>query len=711
MNKAGKWIAAHRILILIIGAILLIPSVIGMVTMRTNYDLLTYLPDSLETVRGQQILTDDFGMGAFSMIVVENKSMKDTAKLEQDLEAVPHVKEVLWYDDVADLTVPVEMIPDNLREKFFRGDATMLLALLDDSTSSDASMEAVQQITDIVDADCHVSGMTAILNDLRSLADREVPIYVGIAVALSLAAMLLLTDSFAVPFLFLLDIGFAILYNMGTNFMFGDISYITKAVAAVLQLGVTMDYSIFLLGSYRENRQLYPDDREAAMGQAIAATFKSVIGSSVTTVAGFIALCFMTFTLGLDMGLVMAKGVVFGVLTCITILPALVLTFDGLITKTMHRPLLRGTDRLSVFITRHYKIWIILFLVMLVPAVWGYRHTDVYYDMSASLPDTLPSKIAQETVKDKFGASTMHVILMDKDVPLREKKAMLDQIREVDGVSWDLGLGSVTGSSLPEEMLPSELREKLQSGGYELAFVSTEYHVGMDEVNAQIDQINEIVHRYDPDAMVIGEAPLTKDMMSITDIDFKHVNTASLGIIFVIILLVFRSLTLPAILELVIEFAIFVNLAVPYYTGTELPFIASIILGTVQLGSTVDYAILMTSRYQKERQAGHDRKEAVEIAHRACIGSILTSGISFFAATFGVAVYSQIDIIRSICLLLARGALISTCVVIFILPGMFMIFDGVIVHTSLHFLGKNEKTRGRQNRHAGGHIEEGRHYA
>ena len=711
MNKAGKWIAAHRILILIIGAILLIPSVIGMVMMRTNYDLLTYLPDSLETVRGQQILTDDFGMGAFSMIVVENRSMKDTAKLERDLEAIPHAKEVLWYDDVVDLTVPVEMIPDDLREKFFRGDATMLLALLDDGTSSDASMEAVQQITDIVDADCYVSGMTAILNDLRSLADREVPIYVGVAVALSLAAMLLLTDSFAVPFLFLLDIGFAILYNMGTNFMFGDISYITKAVAAVLQLGVTMDYSIFLLVSYRENRQLYPDDREAAMGQAIAATFKSVIGSSVTTVAGFIALCFMTFTLGLDMGLVMAKGVVFGVLTCITILPALVLTFDGLITKTMHRPLLRGTERLSAFITRHYKIWIIVFLVMLLPAVWGYRNTDVYYDMSASLPDTLPSKIAQETVKDRFGASTIHVILMDKDVPLREKKAMLDEIREVDGVSWDLGLGSVIGSSLPEEMLPSELSEKLQSGGYELAFVSTEYHVGMDEVNAQIDQINEIVHRYDPDAMVIGEAPLTKDMMSITDIDFKHVNTASLGIIFVIILLVFRSLTLPAILELVIEFAIFVNLAVPYYTGTELPFIASIILGTVQLGSTVDYAILMTSRYQKERKNGHDKTEAVEIAHRACIGSILTSGISFFAATFGVAIYSQIDIIRSICLLLARGALISTCVVIFILPGMFMIFDGVIVHTSLHFLGKTEEANRMQNRQAGRHTEEGRHYA
>ena len=689
MNQTGIWIARHRILILIIGVVLLIPSVIGMIKMRTNYDLLTYLPDSLETVKGQQILTDDFGMGAFSMIVVENKSLKDTAGLEKKLEEIPHVKEVLWYDDVADLTVPVEMLPEELRDKFIRGDATMLLALLDDSTSSDASMEAIKQISDVVDENCHVSGMTAILNDLRELADREVPIYVGIAVILSLAAMLLLTDSFAVPFLFLLDIGFAILYNMGTNFMFGDISYITKAVAAVLQLGVTMDYSIFLLGSYRENRQLYPDDREAAMGHAIASTFRSVIGSSITTVAGFIALCFMTFTLGLDMGLVMAKGVVLGVLSCITILPSLILVFDRVITKTAHRPLLRGTDRLSGWITKHYRIWIVLFLVMLIPAVWGYRHTAVYYDMSASLPDTLPSKIAQEKVKDDFGASTMHVILMDKDISQKDKKTMLDQIRELDGVSWDLGLGSLIGSSLPEEMLPSELLGKLQNGGYEAAFVSTEYHVGMDEVNEQIDAINEIVHRYDPDAMVIGEAPLTKDMMSITDIDFRNVSAVSLGIIFVIILLVFRSLTLPAILELVIEFAIFINMAIPYYTGTELPFIASIILGTVQLGSTVDYAILMTNRYQRERQLGHNKTEAVQIAHRTSMNSILTSGISFFAATFGVAMYSQIDIIRSICLLLARGALISTCVVIFILPGMFMIFDGVIVHTSWHFLGKN----------------------
>ena len=685
-------------MILILGVILLVPSAIGMIRMRTNYDLLTYLPDTLETVEGQQILVDDFGMGAFSMIVVENKSLKDTAALEKELEAVPHVKDVLWYDDLADLTLPVEMLPEKLRDKFIRGEATMMLALLDDSTSSDVSMEAVKEITEIVDENCHVSGMTAILNDLKALSDREVPIYVGIAVVLSLIAMLLLTDSFAVPFLFLLDIGFAILYNMGTNAVFGDISYITKAVAAVLQLGVTMDYSIFLLESYRENKDLYPGDKVTAMGYAISNTFRSVVGSSVTTVAGFIALCFMTFTLGLDMGLVMAKGVVFGVVSCITILPSLVLVFDRLISRTSHRPLLRGTDRLSDFITRHYKVWIILFLVLLVPAVWGYRHTAVYYDMSASLPDDLPSKIATEKVTEDFGSSTMHVILMDKSIPAKDKKAMLDQIRSLDGVSWDLGLGSLISSSLPEEMLPADVLDTLQSDSLEVAFVSTEYHVGMDEVNEQINQINEIVHRYDENAMVIGEAPLTKDMMSITDVDFRNVSAVSLGIIFLIILLVFRSLTLPAILELVIEFAIFVNMAIPYYTGTELPFVASIILGTVQLGSTVDYAILMTTRYQKERQQGYGKTEAVQRAHRASIGSILTSGISFFAATFGVAVYSQIDIIRSICLLLARGALISTCVVIFILPGMFMIFDTVIVHTSWNFLGKRKN--GEDSSHA-----------
>lgn len=702
--KAGKWIAKNRILILIIGIVLLIPCVFGMVNMRTNYDLLTYLPESLETVKGQEIIVDEYGMGAFSMIVVENKSMKQVQEIEEDIEAIPHVKDVLWYDDVADISLPVEMVPKDIREKFFNGDATMMIALLDDSTSSDSSMAAIDDIRAVVDEDCKVGGMTAILDDLRTLSDKEVPVYVSIAVALCLAAMLLLTDSFVVPFLFLIDIGFAVVYNMGTNFMFGEISYITKAVAAVLQLGVTMDYSIFLLGSYRENKLRFPGDNNRAMGHAISNTFKSIIGSSITTIAGFIALCFMTFTLGFDMGLVMAKGVIFGVITCITILPALILMFDKAITRTTHRPLIRtsGAEKVSDFITKHYKVWIIVFVVLLIPAIWGNNHVGVYYDMSASLPDSLPSKQAQVAIQDDFGTSTMHMILMDKNLPAKDKKKMLDEVSDVDGVTWCLGMNSLVDPSIPESMIPSDVKKMLESDKYELAFVSTEYYTGSTEVNKQVDAINEIVKDMDPNAMVIGEAPLTHDLVNVTNVDFRNVNMASLLIIFVIIMLVFRSLSLPVILEVVIEFAIFINMAIPYYTGTKLAFVTSIILGTVQLGSTVDYAILMTSRYQKERQRGNEKKEAVRIAHRACMLSIITSGISFFAATFGVSLFSDIDIIKSICLLLARGALISTAVVIFILPGMFMIFDKLIVKTSLNFLGKKGKNGKNGN---GGNIE------
>lgn len=692
--KIGKWIAEKRALILILAVALLLPAGWGYFNTKTNYDLLTYLPKTLDTVKGQDIIIDQYGMGAFSMIIVENKDMKQVQQLEKDIEKVPHVKEVLWYDDVADISLPVEMLPTELREKFFKGDATMMLALLDDSTSADSTTEAIDNVRKVCDEDCYVSGMTAILNDLRDLTDQELPIYVSIAVVLSLIAMLLLTDSFVVPFLFLIDIAFAIIYNMGTNMIFGQISYITKAVAAVLQLGVTMDYSIFLLGSYRENKLRYPGDKTRAMGHAIANTFKSIIGSSITTIAGFIALCFMSFTLGFDMGLVMAKGVIFGVLTCITVLPSLVLIFDKAIEKTTHRPLLTKIDKVSGFITKHYKAWVLVFVLLLVPAIWGNTHVGVYYDMAGSLPDTLPSKIAQERVRETFGSSTMHLILIDKDTPAKDQKAMIDAINEVDGVNYCLGMESLTGTSLPTSMIPSDVRKKLESDKYTLAFIGTKYYPGCVEVNKQIDEIEKILNKYDKTGMLIGEAPLTHDLVGVTNIDFRNVNSASLIIIFVIILLVFRSLSLPLILELVIEFAIFVNMAIPYFTGTEVSFVTSIILGTVQLGSTVDYAILMTSRYQRERQLGYDRKEAVRIAHSACMGSIITSGVSFFAATFGVAMYSNIDIIQSICMLLARGALISTAVVIFILPGMFVIFDPLIVHTSLGFLGKNKKAEG-----------------
>ncbi|MCH3986724.1 MAG: MMPL family transporter [Lachnospiraceae bacterium] len=693
MVKVGKWIAKNRILILILAVLLLIPSYFGFKSTRTNYDLLTYLPENLDTVQGQNIVVDQYGMGAFSMVVVENKSLKDVAKLEQDIEAIPHVKNVLWYDDVADINLPVEMIPEKLRSKFFSGDATMMLVLLDNTSSADSTLEAEKQIRSVLDQDCYINGIPSVMNDLKDLTDQELPIYVGIAVLMSLIAMLLLTDSFVVPFLFLLDIAFAVVYNMGTNVMFGSISYITKAIAAVLQLAVTMDYSIFLLGSYRENKQRFPGDNNRAMGHAIANTFKSIIGSSVTTIAGFVALCFMSFTLGLDLGLVMAKGVLFGVISCVTILPSLVLFFDKAIEKTRHKPLLGRLDKASNFITKHYKLWIVLFCIILVPAIYGNNHVQNYYDMSGSLPSDLPSRIGFQKVEDDFGSTTIDMVLFDKNMPAKEKADMLSDLENVDGVNYCLGMNSLVGSNVPDSMVPLKVRNMLQSDKYEMCFVGTGYYVGSDEANAQVEELNSIIKKYDADALLVGEAPMTHDLVDVTNVDFIHVNSASLGIIFVIIMLLFRSVSLPVILELVIESAIIINMSVPYFTNTSVVFVASIILGTVQLGSTVDYAILMTSRYQKERQRGRDRDTAIQIAHRTSMSSIITSGISFFAATFGVALYSNIDVIHSMCLMLARGALISTVVVIFILPGMLKIFGGLIEHTSWHFLGRGSKEK------------------
>lgn len=689
--KVGKWIARQRVVILLLAIVLLVPSIIGFKSMRTNYDLLTYLPDSLETVQGQDILVDEFGMGAYSMIVVDDMELKDVQSLASDLEKIPHVKKVLWYGSAVDISVPKEMIPEKFREKLFNGDSTLVLALLDDSTSADSSLEAIKQIKETVNDHCYVSGMTAIIYDLKKLADKEVPIYVTIAVVLSLIVLQLTLDSFVVPFLFLLSIGFAIMYNMGTNFMFGEISYITKAVAAVLQLGVTMDYSIFLLHSYEENKLRFPGDKNRAMGHAISNTFRSIVGSSVTTIAGFIALCFMTFTLGLDLGIVMAKGVVFGVICCVTVLPSMILIFDPLIEKTRHRTLIRNVDRLSGFITRHYKLWLVIFLVLLAPVIYGNSHVGVYYDMTSSLPDSMPSKQAQVKLNDEFHTSTMHILMIDKNMEAKDRKAMIDEIGKVDGVTWAVGMDSVTGSTIPQSFIPDELKNALESRDYTVAAISTEYHVASENVNKQITTINQIIKKYSDKNMLIGEAPLTKDLETVTDIDFRNVNGSSLLIIFVIIALLFHSFSLPVILEMTIEFAIMFNMAISYYMGTSLPFIASIILGTVQLGSTVDYAILMTSRYQKERQRGHDKKEALGIAHKASMLSILTSGLSFFAATFGVAMYSEIDVINSICLLLARGALISSAVVIFVLPSFFMVFDKFILKTTWNFFGKSRE--------------------
>ncbi len=685
MVKVGKWIAKHRILILIIGFLLVIPSTIGMIKTRVNYDLLSYLPEHLETVKGQDILVDEYGMGAFSMVVVEDTDLKDVQKLEEKFEKVDHVKDVLWYDDVADISLPVEMIPKDLREAFFKGDATMMLVLFDDTTSSDAAMDAVTELRSIANKQCFIAGMTGVVTDIKNVALKELPVYVVIAAVLSLIVLELTSGSFVVPFLFLLSIGLAILYNLGSNVFLGETSYITKALTAVLQLGVTMDYSIFLLNSYEENKLRFPGDKERAMGHAISNTFKSVAGSSVTTVAGFLALCVMTFALGRDLGIVMAKGVVVGVICCVTVLPALVLVFDGPIEKTRHKLLLSNLDKPSAFITKHYKAWIIIFLVLLFPAIYGNNHTQIYYNIAQSLPSTLDSNVANDELKKDFNLSNMHIIMLDKGMDATEKKAMLDKIDDVKGVKWTMGLNSLVGAGVPDSMIPDDVKSMLQSDKHELVFVCSEYESATDEVNAQIAQIDKVVKKYDKTGMVIGEAPLMKDLQDVTDVDLVRVNVLSIAAIFVIILLVFKSISLPIILVAVIEFAIFVNMAIPYYQGVSLPFVASIVIGAIQLGATVDYAILMTTRYQKERMNGKDKMEAISIAHRTSMPSIISSGLSFFAATFGVACYSQVEMIGSICTLLARGAIISTIVVLLILPAMFMIFDKVIIKTTKGF--------------------------
>ena len=685
MVKVGKWIARHRVLMLIVGFLLIIPSVIGMAKTRVNYDLLSYLPEHLETVKGQDILVDEYGMGAFSMVVVENMDMKDVQKLEEKFENVSHVKDVLWYDDVADISLPVEMIPDDLREAFFKGDATMMLVLFDNTTSSDDSMDAVGEMRKIANEQCFISGMTGVVADIKNLALKELPIYVVIAACLSLLVLLLAMDSLVIPVLFLLSVGLAVVYNLGTNIFFGEVCYITKSLTAVLQLGVTMDYSIFLLNSFEAYKKKY-DSKDRAMAHAIADTFKSVAGSSVTTIAGFLALCVMTFALGRDMGIVMAKGVVIGVICCITTLPAMILVFDGVIEKTKHKPLVKSLDKASGFITKHYKVWLLVFLVMLYPAVYGNNHTQIYYNIDKSLPATLDSNVSNEKLKEDFDMSTVHMILLKNGLDSKEKTQMLDQIDKVDGVKWSLGMNSLIGPTFPESMIPSNIKKMLQSDNYEVQFICSEYSSATDECNAQLDAIQKIVKKYSPESMVIGEAPLMKDLQDTTNVDLQRVNILSMAAIFLIILFVFKSISLPFILLFVIEFAIFVNMAIPYYQGVTLPFVASIVIGAIQLGATVDYAILMTSNYQKQRHLGKTKKDSISIAHKFSMKSIIVSGCSFFAATFGVALYSRVDMIGAICTLLARGAVISTIVVLLVLPAMFMVFDPIIVHTSKGFL-------------------------
>ena len=685
MIKFGKWIAKHKVLIVIISMLLLIPSFLGMAATRVNYDILSYLPDSLETVEGQDIMVDEFGMGAFSMVVVEDMELKDVAKLKEKFQDVEHVKDVLWYDSVADLSIPVSMIPAKFKDGFFNGDATMMIALFDDTTSSDAAMEAVTDMRKIANEQCFISGMSGVVTDIKNIALQEMPIYVVIAACLSLLVLLLAMDSLIIPVLFLLSVGLAVVYNLGSNIFLGEVCYITKSLTAVLQLGVTMDYSIFLLNSFEAYKKKY-DAKDRAMAHAIADTFKSVAGSSVTTIAGFLALCVMTFALGRDMGIVMAKGVVIGVICCVTVLPAMILVFDGVIEKTKHKPLIRSMDKPSGFITKHYKVWLLIFLILLYPAVYGNNHTQIYYNIDKSLPATLDSNVSNEKLKEDFDMSTVHMVLLKNGLDSKEKTQMLDQIDKVDGVKWSLGMNSLIGPTFPESMIPSNIKEMLQSDNYEVQFICSEYSSATDECNAQLDEIQKIVKKYSPESMVIGEAPLMKDLQDTTDVDLQRVNILSMAAIFVIILFVFKSISLPFILLAVIEFAIFVNMAIPYYQGVTLPFVASIVIGAIQLGATVDYAILMTSNYQKQRHLGKTKKEAISIAHKFSMKSIIVSGCSFFAATFGVALYSKVDMIGSICTLLARGAVISTIVVLLVLPAMFMVFDPIIVHTSKGFL-------------------------
>lgn len=688
MVNFGKKVVKYRVLILILGVLLLIPSVFGYLNTRVNYDVLTYLPDNIETMKGQDILVNDFGTGAFSMFIVDGMEEKDVAKLKEKIEKVDHVANVIWYDSIADISVPMSMLPDDIYDVFNSDTGTMMAIFFDEGTSSDGTMDAIAQIREIAGKQCFLSGMSAVVTDTKNLAEKETPVYVLIAVILAVIVLGLTMESFFVPLLFMLSIGMAIIYNLGSNYFMGEISYITKALAAVLQLGVTLDYSIFLMHSYEEQQVRYDGDKNRAMAHAISQTFSSVMGSSITTIAGFIALCFMSFTLGLDIGIVMVKGVIFGVIACVTILPSMILCCDKIIEKTKHKPFLPDIGRISDKVTKRYLVYVVLFLLFLFPAIYGNNHTAVYYNLDETLPKDLPSIIANEKLKEDYDMNTTHMILVDSSVSSTDVNKMIKEMDKVDGVKWALGLDSLVGPSVPSDMIPESVSSMLKNDKYQLLLVNSEYKVASDEVNAQIKTLNKILHKYDKNGMLIGEGPLTADLIDITDQDFKTVSAVSIGIIFVIILVLFKSISLPVILVGVIEFAIFVNMGIPYYTGTKLPFVASIVIGTIQLGSTVDYAILMTTRYKRERNHGANKHDAITTAHRVSAQSIMVSALSFFAATIGVGLYSNIDMISSLCILMARGALISMVVVIFVLPSMFMVFDKVIVKTSKGFLPK-----------------------
>lgn len=692
-NRFGWAVVKSRFVILIAAFVLLIPSAIGYLGTKTNYDMLSYLPESFETMKGQTIMEEEFGTGGFSFIIVKDMPFRDVSAMKKKMEKVPHVDKVLWYDDFSDISIPIEVFPDKIKDVFYQEDEqeTLLMVVLDTGTSSDESGDAITALRKIADKQCFISGVTAGLLDTKALSGEEAPVYIVLAVILCLIVLQLTLDSFLAPLLFLVSIGMAVIYNMGTNWIFGQISYVTKALAAVLQLGVTLDYSIFLWHSYIEQRDRHPDDPLHAMATAIKATLSSVIGSSVTTIAGFLTMCFMTYRLGINLGLVMAKGVLFGVLTVVTVLPSLILVLDKPLQKTRHKALIPNIKWIPDWVQKHYPVMLIVFAVIWFPAAYGQSHTSVYYDLARTLPKNLPSIEATTRLEDDFDMSTTEMVLAPVSVERKDMEQMEKKIQKLDGVTAVLGIDNIVGSQLPQEMIPGELWDTFNSRNWRMFIIMSNYKLASDEVNEQCDQIQEIIKSYDKSCMLVGEAPCTKDLITTTNNDFIVVNWVSIAMAAVIIFFVLQSVTLPAILVAAIEFAIFINMSVPYFMHQTIPFIASIVIGTIQLGSTVDYAILMTTRYKFERSTGKSRKEAVYIAHSTSITSILVSALSFFGATFGVSLYSKIDMISSLCTLLARGALVSMVTVIFILPALLYAFDKVIVHTSRGFLPKKKK--------------------
>jgi len=693
MEKFGKVIVKLRIPILILSFLLLIPSAIGYFNTRVNYDILYYLPNEIETMQGQDILMDDFNKGAYAMVAVQNMDTKSTDRLIKKVESVDHVAQVISYTGIVGEDVPSEIVPSKFR-KYFENDSTdttLFAIFFDNTTSSDDTMNAITQIREKTEGQAFISGMSAVVTDTKNLSEKETPLYVLIAVVLVCIVLAIFMDSFLVPVFFMISIGMAIVYNLGSNILLGEVSYITKALAAVLQLGVTLDYSIFLWHSYKEMKEIYPDDHKEAMAVAIGNTLTSVVGSSITTVAGFIALCFMSFTLGLDLGIVMAKGVVFGVIGCVTILPSLILTFDRALEKTMHREIMPNFDKLATFIVNHSWIFVIIFVVLLGPAIYGQNHTSVYYDLSDTLPDDLACSQANKKLEENFDMNSIYMILADSGMSTDTANEMLDKLGDVDGVQFALGLDTALKSGIPQEFLPAKTVSELKGEDYQIMMIATDYKIASDEINNQISKVNDIVKSYDSKAMVVGEAPCTKDLITITDKDFKTVSAVSIVAIFVIILFVLKSISLPIILVSAIEFAIFVNMGIPYFTHTQIPFIASVVIGTIQLGATVDYAILMTTRYKKERSQGYAKKEAIQIALSTSIPSIIVSALGFFAATFGVGCIASVDMIGSLCTLMARGAIISMFVVIFILPSLFVLCDKLIINTSIGFKPKKNQ--------------------